>query len=391
MSDEPTRTDAPGTPPDERELSVPAELPVLPLRDTVLFPSAFMPLAVARERSVRLVEAAVEGEQLVGVFTQREAAVEEPGRDDLYSIGTITHIHKMFKLPDGSLRLIVQGLARVTLDGITASEPFLRAAVRAAEEVVSEDDRLEVDAPAAEHQEQLPAGGVPFAPALRRAAGAVREHLGTGQAGRLHRVQPDDAGHCRQAAGSGDARRSRPHGSSEPHPGQGDRGAGARFEDPVGGAVGDGQEPARVSSARAAQGDSEGVGRERRPGQGDRGTAAEDPGGRHAGDIAEGGPARARPALAHAGRGGRVHRVAHLYRLADRPALESADRGEDRSRADAEDPRRRPLRTRQGEGPHPRVPGRQEAESRREGTDPLLRRPARGRGRRRWPRASPRP
>ena len=94
----------------------------------------------------RLVEAAVEGEQLVGVFTQREASVEEPGRDDLYGIGTITHIHKMFKLPDGSLRLIVQGLARVTLDGITAAEPFLRAAVRAAEEVVSEDDRLEVDA-----------------------------------------------------------------------------------------------------------------------------------------------------------------------------------------------------------------------------------------------------
>ena len=146
MNDEPTRTDAPGTPPDERELSVPAELPILPLRDTVLFPSAFMPLAVARESSVRLVEAAVEGEQLVGVFTQREASVEEPGRDDLYGIGTITHIHKMFKLPDGSLRLIVQGLARVTLDGITASEPFLRAAVRAAEDVVSEDDRLEVDA-----------------------------------------------------------------------------------------------------------------------------------------------------------------------------------------------------------------------------------------------------
>ncbi|MYK90160.1 MAG: AAA family ATPase, partial [Acidobacteria bacterium] len=146
MNDEPTRPDAPASPPEAPELSVPAELPILPLRDTVLFPGAFMPLAVARESSVRLVEAAVEGEQLVGVFTQREASVEEPGQADLYDIGTITHIHKMFKLPDGSLRLIVQGLARVTLDGITASEPFLRAAVRAAEEVVSDDDRLEVDA-----------------------------------------------------------------------------------------------------------------------------------------------------------------------------------------------------------------------------------------------------
>ena len=146
MNDESGHPDASGSPPGERELSVPAELPILPLRDTVLFPSSFMPLAVARESSVRLIEAAVEGDQLVGVFTQREASVEEPGQDNLYGIGTITHVHKMFKLPDGSLRLIVQGLARVTLDRISASKPFLRAAVRAAEEVVSEDDRLEIDA-----------------------------------------------------------------------------------------------------------------------------------------------------------------------------------------------------------------------------------------------------
>ena len=126
--------------------AVPPELPILPLRDTVLFPSAFMPLAVARERSVRLIEAAVADSQLVGVFTQREASVDDPEQADLYPIGTITHIHKMFKLPDGSLRLIVQGLARVMLDRITATDPFLRAAVHAAEEVAGEDDRLEIDA-----------------------------------------------------------------------------------------------------------------------------------------------------------------------------------------------------------------------------------------------------
>ena len=146
MNEEGSHPDASETPPGERQLSVPAELPILPLRDTVLFPSSFMPLAVARESSVRLIEAAVEGDQLVGVFTQREASTEEPEQGDLYDIGTITHIHKMFKLPDGSLRLIVQGLARVTLDRIIVSTPFLRAAVRAAEEVVSADDRLEIDA-----------------------------------------------------------------------------------------------------------------------------------------------------------------------------------------------------------------------------------------------------
>ena len=65
---------------------------------------------MARESSVRLIEEAIAGSKLVGVFTQRDASVEEPTQDDLHRIGTATHIHKMFKLPDGSLRLIVQGL-----------------------------------------------------------------------------------------------------------------------------------------------------------------------------------------------------------------------------------------------------------------------------------------
>ena len=77
-----------------------------------------MPLAVARESSVRLIDDAIANGKLIAVFTQRDAAVEEPGQADLYPVGTATHIHKMFKLPDGSLRLIVQGLARLTLDEV---------------------------------------------------------------------------------------------------------------------------------------------------------------------------------------------------------------------------------------------------------------------------------
>src|SRR5688572_25932102 len=128
------------------KLSIPSELPILPLRDTVLFPNSFMPLAVAREASVRLIDEAVTSGRMIGVFTQREASVEEPVQDDLYPIGTATHIHKMFKLPDGSLRLIVQGLARVRLDRITQTRPYLRAAVTAADEVLREEDHLEIDA-----------------------------------------------------------------------------------------------------------------------------------------------------------------------------------------------------------------------------------------------------
>jgi ATP-dependent Lon protease len=130
----------------DRPLSIPAELPILPLRDTVLFPNSFMPLAVARESSVRLIDDAIANGKLIAVFTQRDAAVEEPGQTDLYSVGTATHIHKMFKLPDGSLRLIVQGLARLTLDTVVSTEPYLRARVHQASEGTNDADRLEIDA-----------------------------------------------------------------------------------------------------------------------------------------------------------------------------------------------------------------------------------------------------
>jgi ATP-dependent Lon protease len=130
----------------DRPLSMPGELPILPLRDTVLFPNSFMPLAVAREASVRLIDDAMSGAKLIGVFTQRDASVEEPAQGDLHNVGTASHVHKMFKLPDGSLRLIVQGLSRLTLEEITSARPYLRARVVPALESLDENQRLEIDA-----------------------------------------------------------------------------------------------------------------------------------------------------------------------------------------------------------------------------------------------------
>ena len=132
--------------PSAERLTIPDDMPVLPLRDTVLFPNSFMPLAVAREASVRLIDEASTTGRMIGVFTQREATVEEPLQEDLYPIGTATHIHKMFKLPDGSLRLIVQGLTRVRLDRMLQTRPYLRAAVSLADEVLKDEDTLEIDA-----------------------------------------------------------------------------------------------------------------------------------------------------------------------------------------------------------------------------------------------------
>ena len=128
------------------KLSIPPELPILPLRDTVLFPNSFMPLAVAREASVRLIDEATATGRMIGVFTQREAGTEEPLQEDLYPIGTATHIHKLFKLPDGSLRLIVQGLARIRLDRLVHTRPYLRGLVSVADEQLREEDHLEIDA-----------------------------------------------------------------------------------------------------------------------------------------------------------------------------------------------------------------------------------------------------
>jgi ATP-dependent Lon protease len=130
----------------DRPIAVPDELPILPLRDTVLFPNSFMPLAVARESSVRLIDEAISQGKLIGVFTQRDASVEEPQQGDLYAVGTASLIHKMFKLPDGSLRLIVQGLERLRLDEVRETRPYLRARVTPAVEGLRDDDRLEIDA-----------------------------------------------------------------------------------------------------------------------------------------------------------------------------------------------------------------------------------------------------
>ena len=147
MSDEPEHpAEGEGPAGADRPVSVPSQLAILPLRDTVLFPNSFMPLAVARESSIKLIDRALAGDKLVGVFTQRDAALDAPAQADLFPVGTLTHIHKMFKLADGSLRLIVQGLTRVRLAAVVSSDPFITADVSPAEEAAREEDRLEIDA-----------------------------------------------------------------------------------------------------------------------------------------------------------------------------------------------------------------------------------------------------
>src|SRR5713226_1236300 len=125
---------------------LPQELGVLPLRDTILFPHAILPLAVARESSVALVHDAVRERKVIGVVTQRDPAIDDPVESDLFRVGTLTHIHKMFKFPDGSLRLVVQGVQRFRLHQVHQYRPFLRASIELLSEVVPPEQEIEVKA-----------------------------------------------------------------------------------------------------------------------------------------------------------------------------------------------------------------------------------------------------
>src|SRR5262245_52823780 len=130
---------------DYRAGLVPDILALLPLRGTVLLPHAVLPLGAGRPSSVRLIEDAVQAGRLVGAVMQRDAKDDAPGSDGLYPIGTVTVIHKSVKQPDGTLRLIVQGLGRFRIVEVLEREPFLRARVQALDEVAPAQD-LELEA-----------------------------------------------------------------------------------------------------------------------------------------------------------------------------------------------------------------------------------------------------
>ena len=107
------------------ELELPAELPVLPLKETVVFPQSMTPLAIGQQRSIKLIEDAVDGDRLVALVTVRDDEAEQPGWDDLYEVGTAAVIHKLIRVPDGTLRILVQGVRRIRLEDRLHDEPYL--------------------------------------------------------------------------------------------------------------------------------------------------------------------------------------------------------------------------------------------------------------------------
>ena len=129
----------------ETDRPMPDVVGILPLRGTVLFPQAVVPLGAGRVSSLRLIEEAVQGGRLVGAVTQKDPKDDAPGADGLHSVGTLTVIHKALKQPDGSLRLIAQGVGRFRLVEIVQTEPYLKARIEPIEEQSPAQD-LELEA-----------------------------------------------------------------------------------------------------------------------------------------------------------------------------------------------------------------------------------------------------
>jgi ATP-dependent Lon protease len=135
--------DAPEDETDEG-IDIPSEIPILPLRGLVVYPQTAIPLTVGQPRSVKLVDDVVAANRLVGLVTAHDPDMETPGPGDVYRIGTLASIHRLFRAPDGTIRLLVQGLARIQVDEFLGTEPYLKARVHGIPEVTG--DSLEIEA-----------------------------------------------------------------------------------------------------------------------------------------------------------------------------------------------------------------------------------------------------
>jgi ATP-dependent Lon protease len=125
------------------ETEVPEALPVLPLRDSVAFPEMMIPLAVGQERSIKLVDDVLGGNRMLVMVASREAEAEEPGPEQLYDVGVVGVVARMMKVPDGSVRILVQCGQRVELGDYVATSPYLVARVTVAPDEVKESEELE--------------------------------------------------------------------------------------------------------------------------------------------------------------------------------------------------------------------------------------------------------
>ncbi|MBU3682316.1 MAG: endopeptidase La [Flavobacterium sp.] len=125
------------TPEDEAEMNneeLPASLPILPLRNTVLFPGVVIPISAGRDKSIKLINDANAGDNIIGVVAQKNEDIEDPSKNDIHTIGTVARILRVLKMPDGNITVILQGKKRFEIDEVTAETPYIKATVKEVEE-----------------------------------------------------------------------------------------------------------------------------------------------------------------------------------------------------------------------------------------------------------------
>src|SRR5215510_13450152 len=124
----------------EKKFFVPELLPILPVRDTVLFPGAMLPLTVGRESSLALVGSLQGEEKLLGVVAQLDPRIEDPAAADLHKVGTLARVHKTVKMPNGNVVVFLEGLQRIEIVDLLGLKPYLRAKIQAAPDIIGEVD-----------------------------------------------------------------------------------------------------------------------------------------------------------------------------------------------------------------------------------------------------------
>jgi len=130
----------------EPMVQIPSEMPVLPLRDIVIYPFMIVPLFVSRDRSIRAVEEALKDNRMILLVSQKDVNKEEPAQDDLFTVGTVAIIMRMLKLPDGRIRILIQGLSRCQIDSVQHDGEYIKASVTPISEPLAPDNSLEVEA-----------------------------------------------------------------------------------------------------------------------------------------------------------------------------------------------------------------------------------------------------
>jgi ATP-dependent Lon protease len=127
-------------------MQIPSELPVLPLRDIVIYPFMIVPLFVARDKSIRAVDEALSQNRMIFLVSQKDVDKENPTQEDLYKVGTVAVIMRMLKLPDGRIRILIQGLSRAQVDSVKTSGEFIKANITPISEPIIQPDSLQVEA-----------------------------------------------------------------------------------------------------------------------------------------------------------------------------------------------------------------------------------------------------